>query len=95
MTYHSTMTIKGQVTVPKPIRDALGLKPGGSVEFIENEGGEMTIRAAGDPASRERRIAHIMSRVSEGRAAFAAHDTMPEMDADDFYAWVRGPAAEV
>jgi len=29
-----TITEKGQVTIPQPIRDALGLRPSSEVEFI-------------------------------------------------------------
>jgi len=29
----STVTSKGQVTIPKPVRDRLGIKPGDAVEF--------------------------------------------------------------
>ena len=29
----TTVTSKGQVTIPKPVRDLLGIKPGSSVEF--------------------------------------------------------------
>lgn len=39
--------MKGQVTVPKRIRDALGLKPGTSVEFAVNDRGEVVVRKAG------------------------------------------------
>jgi AbrB family looped-hinge helix DNA binding protein len=28
-----TVTTKGQVTIPKPVRDRLGIKPGNSVDF--------------------------------------------------------------
>ncbi len=35
----SRMTIKGQVTIPKPIRERLGLHPGDAVEFEEEPGG--------------------------------------------------------
>ena len=35
----ATVTRKGQVTIPKPLRDRLGLSPGSSVEFrLEGEG---------------------------------------------------------
>ncbi|MBI4317796.1 MAG: AbrB/MazE/SpoVT family DNA-binding domain-containing protein [Chloroflexi bacterium] len=34
----STMTSKGQVTVPKEIRDALGIGPGSEVEFGLEQG---------------------------------------------------------
>ena len=29
----TTLTTKGQVTIPKPIRDRLGIGPGSAVEF--------------------------------------------------------------
>jgi len=32
------MTTKGQVTIPKAVRDKLGLRPGDEVEFILNNG---------------------------------------------------------
>ena len=35
-----TMTSKGQVTVPKDVRDALGLTPGTKVSFRRNAAGE-------------------------------------------------------
>ncbi|WP_428098427.1 AbrB/MazE/SpoVT family DNA-binding domain-containing protein [Candidatus Rariloculus sp.] len=35
----ATMTTKGQVTVPKPIRDKLRLKPGDRIEFLLDENG--------------------------------------------------------
>jgi len=35
----STITAKGQTTIPKRIRDRLGLKPGDRVEFIGRDDG--------------------------------------------------------
>lgn len=49
----TTLTSKGQVTIPKPIRDALQLRPGMPVEFAVNAAGEVVIHAA--PAVRARR----------------------------------------
>jgi AbrB family looped-hinge helix DNA binding protein len=37
------MTSKGQITVPKEVRDALGIKPGGKATFRFNNNGEVVI----------------------------------------------------
>jgi AbrB family looped-hinge helix DNA binding protein len=39
----STLTSKGQITVPKPIRERLDLQPGDRVEFFIDESGEITL----------------------------------------------------
>jgi AbrB family looped-hinge helix DNA binding protein len=41
----STMTIKGQVTVPKDLRDAFGWKVGDEVAFLREKDGVKIIRA--------------------------------------------------
>ena len=46
------LTRKGQVTIPKRIRDKLGLLPGTAVEFSVNAAGEVVLhRAAPDEAT--------------------------------------------
>jgi antitoxin PrlF len=42
-----TLTAKGQVTIPKPVRDKLGLKPGNEVVFELAADGAVVIRKAG------------------------------------------------
>jgi antitoxin PrlF len=42
----TNLTSKGQVTVPKKIRDYLGLKPGAPVTFERLAGGVIALRAA-------------------------------------------------
>lgn len=39
----TTLTSKGQVTIPKRIRDALQLLPGTAVEFSVNAGGDVVL----------------------------------------------------
>ncbi|MCY4467263.1 MAG: AbrB/MazE/SpoVT family DNA-binding domain-containing protein [Thiotrichales bacterium] len=39
----TTITSKGQVTVPKPIRDKLHLKPGDKIDFMLDEDGGMRV----------------------------------------------------
>ncbi|MBI2965105.1 MAG: AbrB/MazE/SpoVT family DNA-binding domain-containing protein [Chloroflexi bacterium] len=34
----ATVTSKGQITIPKPVRERMGLKPGDHVEFVEDHG---------------------------------------------------------
>ncbi|MEW6169016.1 MAG: type II toxin-antitoxin system PrlF family antitoxin [Pseudomonadota bacterium] len=43
----TTMTVKGQVTIPKKVRDALKLAPGDRVDFEVNPDGEIVVRKAG------------------------------------------------
>lgn len=43
---HSTMTSKGQVTVPKAVREMLGLKPGSRVAFRRTQSGQVELVAA-------------------------------------------------
>ncbi|MDR9417170.1 MAG: AbrB/MazE/SpoVT family DNA-binding domain-containing protein [Gracilimonas sp.] len=39
----ATITSKGQVTIPKKIRDKLGLKPGDKLRFELNEQGKLEV----------------------------------------------------
>jgi AbrB family looped-hinge helix DNA binding protein len=49
----TTLTSKGQVTIPKQIRDALNLAPGSAVEFAVNNEGEVVIHKVGARPSRK------------------------------------------
>jgi AbrB family looped-hinge helix DNA binding protein len=52
------LTSKGQVTIPKATREALGLAPGSEVEFVVR-GGEALIRKASIRAAIERWKGHL------------------------------------
>ncbi|MDN5752524.1 MAG: AbrB/MazE/SpoVT family DNA-binding domain-containing protein [Nitrosospira sp.] len=43
----TTLTSKGQVTIPKQIRDALNLVPGCTVDFAVNSDGDVVIHKVG------------------------------------------------
>lgn len=46
-----TMTSKGQITIPKDVRQALGLRPGVTVSFTRNADGDYVMRAAHQSAA--------------------------------------------
>jgi antitoxin PrlF len=43
----NTVTSKGQVTIPKPVRDRLGIAPGAAVEFQLAEDGRVVLVKVG------------------------------------------------
>lgn len=49
----TTLTSKGQVTIPKRIRDALHLTPGSAVDFAVNSDGNVVIHKVGVRPSRK------------------------------------------
>jgi AbrB family looped-hinge helix DNA binding protein len=63
----TTLTSKGQVTIPKRIRDTLGLGPGSQVDFDVDEQGRIIIRKAAGKAVRRPRGRDRFDRV-RGRA---------------------------
>ncbi len=48
------VTTKGQVTIPKRVREYLGISPGTGVEFDVNAKGDVLLRKAGRPSKRVR-----------------------------------------
>ncbi len=88
------MTVKGQVTVPKPLRDKLGLKPGQPVLFEENAAGEVVVRAAPveDEAARKKRESdERVARFEAGMAKVRARNIDWGMTTDEFMATLREP----
>ena len=54
----ATITSKGQVTLPKPIRDRLHLKPGDKIDFMLEDDGCLP-----------RRARHCTGHATQGNAA--------------------------
>jgi antitoxin PrlF len=61
----TTVTSKGQVTIPKPVRDRLGIEPGSTVEFeLAPDGRVVLVKVeASQPRSR---FAALRGRAGEG-----------------------------
>ena len=61
----TTVTAKGQVTIPKPIRDFLGIKPGSMVDFKRAPDGSIVLVPAND-AKPESRFAKFRGHAKGG-----------------------------
>jgi AbrB family looped-hinge helix DNA binding protein len=61
----TTLTSKGQVTIPKPVRDRLGVKPGDDVAFEVGDDGRIVVsKAHGKP--KPSRFAALRGRAGKG-----------------------------
>ena len=84
------LTSKGQVTIPKDVRDALGLRPGEPVEIeLRGEGEAVTrrgpVRVTADPA----RVATALERIR--RVQRDHHHLAEGLDPDSYMAGLREP----
>ena len=74
----STLTSKGQATVPVAVRRALRLRPGDRVEFVEVTPGRVEIRPANRPVTT---LAGSLSAWA-GEAKEVVHEWSEEYDDD-------------
>ena len=61
----TTVTSKGQVTIPKPVREHLGITPGSRVEFRRAADGSIVIEKA-DGTRRPSRFAKLLGIAGPG-----------------------------
>lgn len=61
----TTVTAKGQVTIPKPVRDFLGIGPGSRVSFGRTEDGRVELRPEGG-APKRRSLADLRGHAGPG-----------------------------
>ena len=66
----ATLTSKGQVTIPKEIRDALTLNSGDKLEFEVNDRGDLLVR----PVTRS--VSDVFGRLQQSRPAAVTIDEM-------------------
>jgi AbrB family looped-hinge helix DNA binding protein len=76
----TTMTSKGQVTIPKRVRDGLGLKPGAKVEIEMQVPGFAILKPAG-----KARKSEYMKRIEKVRGTLKT-----DMTTDEIMALLRG-----
>lgn len=61
----ATVTSKGQVTIPKPVRDLLGIKPGSRVDFERASDGRVVL-AKVDGKHRPSRFGRLRGHAGKG-----------------------------
>jgi antitoxin PrlF len=81
----STLTSKGQVTIPKRIRDELKLLPGAPVQFSVNAAGEVVLHRPQPAKGARRRAPPDRFEAVRGRAdvPWQTDDLMKLLRADD------------
>ena len=81
----TTVTSKGQVTIPKAVRDRLNLKPGNAVDFELTPDGRVVLAKAGKkpPVPRKGRFDRLRGIMKS------------DMTTDEIMALMRGDPAEV
>jgi AbrB family looped-hinge helix DNA binding protein len=70
----TTLTIKGQVTIPKQIRDSLDLQPGTRLEFTVNGDGEVVLQRA--DATRRRKADRFEAARGKADVKWRTRDLM-------------------
>jgi antitoxin PrlF len=73
----TTVTTKGQVTIPKPVRDFLGIVPGSHVDFQRTADGKVI-------------LIHLDKKVEEGRFEKWRGFLGDGMSTDEIMAMTRG-----
>jgi antitoxin PrlF len=84
-TMSTTVTSKGQVTIPKPIRDRLNIKPGSAVDFELAPDGRIVLTKAGKKSPTP----------PKGRFDRLRGSMKSDMTTDEIMALLRGDPAEV
>lgn len=85
------MTSKGQVTVPKDIRDLLGLDAGSVVSFAVDKKGEVKLSKSRTDSAQKKKRKEIRDGIARAQALFAKSNRFPGMSTDDYMAMIREP----
>lgn len=82
------VTEKGQVTIPKPIRDRLGIGPGSEVEFVERDS-EVVLEKRDRPGGWDGKT------FEEWADSVAGMFDTEGMDGKAYVDWLRGPREDL
>jgi AbrB family looped-hinge helix DNA binding protein len=77
------ITSKGQVTIPKGLRDEFGFLPGTDVEFFE-DGGEIRIRKLPGGRDRGKEIVERLEKASGGDIHLSTEEIMRMTRGEDW-----------
>lgn len=84
------VTSKGQVTIPKDIRDRLGIGPGSEVAFVPTEDGAALIAVERDMSKEE-----TARKFREALDRMAGTLDLGGMTSDEYMEWLRGPREDL
>ncbi|MEM1377509.1 MAG: AbrB/MazE/SpoVT family DNA-binding domain-containing protein [Pseudomonadota bacterium] len=82
------VTEKGQVTIPKHIRDKMGIVPGSEVEFVDLGNGEAKVLRKAQPQRDQAAFEEVLNGLA-GTADFKG------MSTDDYMLLIRGERDDV
>ncbi|HET7411048.1 MAG TPA: AbrB/MazE/SpoVT family DNA-binding domain-containing protein [Pararhizobium sp.] len=82
------VTEKGQVTIPKNVRERLGIGPGSEVDFVERDSVVILEKRAAPPPHEEQTF-------EEWAASVAGTFNTMGMDGKAYVDWLRGPRDDI
>lgn len=84
------VTTKGQVTIPKEIRDRLGIGPGSEVEFLPTDDGVRVVAVNENISEEEasRKFSQLLDQM-------AGTLDLGGMTTDEYMEWLRGPREDL
>lgn len=87
MGYEHNLTSKSQVTIPKDVRQALGIAPGGRVRFEIGDQGCVTLTGVDDAQGHQARRKRIRAALHAVKGKYPNPDGMTT---DEYMRWLRG-----
>ena len=80
------MTVKGQVTVPKAIRESAGIRPGDRVRVRVRPEGGVIVERDPLPESEPEALAVPRRQIDQAMALYERHHSKPKLTSE---AWLR------